>query len=230
LHAFQTGTLTNQGLDASQSQVEALTGIPNSSMGQELWGFIPTNSLPYLRCLAVPPPGGCHLYYNDLSPYITTMNETIQGPNGQPTTVTKTVLTGGMRLGGGSVTSTGNHCFNASGASNGQACTSSSNCTTAPYTSSCSGAILTNAPSDTCNPVQCTNPNTCYNPPGCIGLSSYYAIDITDAQNPILLWEFSHPLMGYSYSGPAVITKWSSKTSASGYQYYVMFLSGPTSG
>jgi len=199
-------------------------------MGQELWGFIPTNSLPYLRCLAVPPPGGCHLYYNDLSPYITTMNETIQGPNGQPTTVTKTVLIGGMRLGGGSVIATGNkYCFNATGASNDQACTSSSNCT-APYTSSCSSAYLINAPSDTCNPVQCNNPNTCYNPPGCIGLSSYYALDITDAQNPILLWEFSHPLMGYSYSGPAVITKWSSQTGASGYQYYVMFLSGPTSG
>ena len=230
LHAFQTGVLTNQGLDPSQSQVEALTGIPTASMGQELWGFIPTNTLPYLRCLAAPPPNSCHLYYNDLSPYITNMAVTSKDANGQPIQVTKTVLIGGMRFGGGSVTSTGNYCFNASGASNGQTCTSNSNCTTAPYTSSCSNAYLINAPSDTCNPVQCSDPTTCYNPPSCIGLSSYYALDITDAQNPILLWEFSHPLMGYSYSGPAVIHKWSSTTGPSGDQYYVMFLSGPTSG
>ena len=77
LHAFQTGILTTQGLPSSTSssthQIETLTGIPPSSMGQELWAFIPKNSLPYLRCLAAPPPSSCHLYYNDLSPYITSM-------------------------------------------------------------------------------------------------------------------------------------------------------------
>ena len=75
----------------------------------------------------------------------------------------------------------------------------------------------------------CSNPTTCYNPSSCTGLSSYYALDITDAENPILLWEFSHPFLGYSYSGPAVIHKWSNPTLLSGDQYYVMFLSGPTS-
>ena len=66
--------------------------------------------------------------------------------------------------------------------------------------------------------------------PSCTGLSSYYALDITDAQNPKLLWEFSHPFLGYTYSGPAVIHKWSNPTYQSGDQYYVMFLSGPTNG
>ena len=60
------------------------------------------------------------------------------------------------------------------------------------------------------------------------GLSSYYALDITDAQNPKLLWEFSHPFLGYTYSGPAVIHKWSDPSTLTGDQYYVMFLSGPT--
>jgi type IV pilus assembly protein PilY1 len=219
LHAFQTGVLSTAGLNASQSQVVELAGIATSSMGQELWAFIPQNSLPYLRCLAVPPPGSCHLYYNDLSPYITTMVS-----NG----VSKTVLIGGMRLGGGAVNSTGNYCFNGSGVSNGQPCTNNANCTTAPYNLSCSSAYVINAPSDTCTPVTCVNPATCNNPPGCTGLSSYYALDITDAQNPILLWEFSHPFLGYSYSGPAVIHKWSNPANLSGDQYYVMFLSGPT--
>jgi hypothetical protein len=219
LHAFQTGVLSTAGLNASLSQVVELTGIATSSMGQELWGFIPQNSLPYLRCLAVPPPGSCHLYYNDLSPYITTMVS-----NG----VSRTVLIGGMRLGGGAVNSTGNYCFNGSGVSNGQPCTQNSDCKTAPYNSSCSSAYVINAPSDTCTPVTCANPATCNNPAGCTGLSSYYALDITDAQNPILLWEFSHPFLGYSYSGPAVIHKWSNPANLSGDQYYVMFLSGPT--
>jgi hypothetical protein len=243
LHAFQTGTLSTTGMDPSKFQVTELTGIPTSSMGQELWGFIPTNSLPYLRCLAVPPPGSCHLYYNDLAPYITTMVS-----NG----VSKTVLIGGMRLGGGTM-STVNYCFNNSGMSNGQACSQSSDCTTAPYNASCSTNYYINAPSDTCSATLsstttlhtasnlCSNPATCYSPSpgtltGCTGLSSYYALDITDAQNPILLWEFSHPFLGYSYSGPAVIHKWSSAgnlngnppTGPNGDQYYVMFLSGPT--
>jgi type IV pilus assembly protein PilY1 len=232
LHAFQTGTLSTAGLNSAQYQVTELTGIPTPSMGQELWAFIPQNSLPYLRCLAVPPPG-CHLYYNDLSPYITTMVS-----NG----VSKTVLIGGMRLGGGAINSTtpGNYCFNSSGVSNGQPCSQNSDCTTAPYKSSCSSAYLINAPSDTCTPVTCADSTpcytNCYNPSSCTGLSSYYALDITDAQNPKLLWEFSHPFLGYSYSGPAVIHKWSNTgnpcanppISPSGDQYYVMFLSGPT--
>jgi type IV pilus assembly protein PilY1 len=70
LHAFKTGILDNSGLDASSHEVEKLTGIPTSDMGKELWAFIPKNSLPYLRCLAIPPPNSCHLYYSDLSPYI----------------------------------------------------------------------------------------------------------------------------------------------------------------
>ena len=68
--------------------------------------------------------------------------------------------------------------------------------------------------------LPCTDPTTCYNPTACTGLSSYYAIDITDAENPKFLWEFSHPLLGYSYSGPAVINR--------NGKYYVMFLNGPT--
>ncbi len=240
LHAFQTGTLSSAGLSAAQYQVTELTGIPTPNMGQELWAFIPQNSLPYLRCLAVPP-GTCHLYYSDLSPYITTMMvPNPNDPSGPP--IPKTILIGGMRLGGGTITSPtpGNYCFNSSGVSNGQPCSQNSNCTTAPYNSNCSSAYLINAPSDTCTPVKCADSTPCYtscsNPSSCTGLSSYYALDITDAQNPILLWEFSHPFLGYSYSGPAVIHKWSNTgdpcanppVSPSGNQYYVMFLSGPT--
>jgi type IV pilus assembly protein PilY1 len=226
LHAFKTGILTTNGMNPANYQVETFTGIPDTSMGTELWAFIPQNALPYLRCLAVPPPSNCHLYYNDLSPYITTMVA-----NG----VSKTILIGGMRLGGGSVTGpAAKYCFNGSGVSNGQTCTNTSNCTS-PYNVSCSSAYPTNVPADTCSGgvVTCSNPATCYgnvpqNPSSCTGLSSYYALDITDVENPKLLWEFSHPFLGYTYSGPAVIHKWTDPVHLTGDQYYVMFLSGPT--
>ena len=291
LHAFQTGVISTTGLNSSNFQVAELTGIPTSSMGQELWGFIPTNSLPYLRCLASQT--GCHLYYNDLSPYITTMNMSQQYCSNatsqtctqdsdctSPGTCTpslRTVLIGGMRLGGAAInptvpatycfnssgTTTGHtcsggttsgcpsgytsscsgQCLNSSGVPNGQKCSSVSNCTTAPYNAGCSTSsyYYINAPSDTCSNLSSlyssqqslcsdtSNSNsTKYNPSNCTGLSEYYALDITDAQNPKLLWEFTHPFLGYTYSGPAVIHKWSSTTGPSGDQYYVMFLSGPT--
>jgi type IV pilus assembly protein PilY1 len=53
----------------------------------------------------------------------------------------------------------------------------------------------------------------------CVGLSSYFALDVTDPTAPILLWEFSHPNLKFSYSGPAVINR-ANRT-------YVMLLSGP---
>lgn len=54
----------------------------------------------------------------------------------------------------------------------------------------------------------------------CIGLSSYFALDVTDPVNPKFLWEFSDPYLGFSYSGPAYITHSGKR--------YVMFVSGPT--
>jgi type IV pilus assembly protein PilY1 len=223
LHAIKTGVLTTNGMDPTKHQVETFMGIPDASMGTELWAFIPQNSLPYLRCLAVPPPSSCHLYYNDLSPYMATMVS-----NGVP----KTILIGGMRLGGGSIqaSSPANYCFSSAGLSNGQTCAQHSNCTTAPYNSSCSPAYPTNVPPDTCpgGVVTCANNATCYNPSNCTGLSSYYALDVTDPENPVLLWEFSHPFLGYTYSGPAVIHKFSDPVHLTGDQYFVMFLSGPT--
>ncbi|MFZ2446758.1 MAG: hypothetical protein WAW37_10400 [Syntrophobacteraceae bacterium] len=223
LHAFKSGIESNVGLNAGNHEVEKLIGIPTSDMGKELWAFIPRNSLPYLRCLAIPPPGSCHLYYSDLSPYLTRMN--VGGAS-------RIILIGGMRLGGAALDATGNkYCFDGSSPtpiSNGQTCGDVSTCLTPPYTASCTSSLHFNAPADTCGPVQCSDPNTCYNPPGCTGLSSYYALDITDVESPRLLWEFSHPMLGYSYSGPAVIHKWADPATKTGDRYYVMFASGPT--
>jgi hypothetical protein len=401
LHAFQSGALTTSGTGITTTTIAKLTSASSAPMGSELWAFVPTNSLPYLRCLA--PLNTCHLYYNDLTPYITTMtvdnDYCATGSSGSYSFTstpcdqdsacaggqvcvskgqqTKIVLIGGMRLGGGASgyyctnadhvssgwacnstdepcptgtksvpnyycnngsqtnsvkcvntancssyssypncgpatgqcqnsggttngyvcsgtsdcssynygTCTGKKCVNSAGKSNGKSCTSNSNCATYVYTTcaklapttavngycvdstgatgwqTCSSktdcttayagtftsdclpfstcSFISNIPSDTCSSSSLaslsssTNDGTAtsYTPPSsqnCTGLSSYYALDITNPNSPKLLWEYSNPLMGFSYSGPAVIHKWLNPTTMTGNQYDVMFLSGPT--
>jgi len=75
----------------------------------------------------------------------------------------------------------------------------------------CNGTECVIPPEDTCSDANSTS---------CVGLSSYFALDISDPENPQLLWEFKDPDLGFSYSGPAIVRK--------GSKYYVVFLSGPT--
>lgn len=58
-----------------------------------------------------------------------------------------------------------------------------------------------------------------------VGYSSYFALDITDQENPQLLWEFSDPALGFSTSGPVIF-----RTGESGKngRWFVLFASGPT--
>ncbi len=73
-----------------------------------------------------------------------------------------------------------------------------------------------------CSGSSCVNPppDTCASEDSCLGLSSYFALDITDPENPVFLWEFSHKDLGFSFSGPAVVKKENKN--------YVVFASGPT--
>jgi type IV pilus assembly protein PilY1 len=75
----------------------------------------------------------------------------------------------------------------------------------------CSDTNCINPPSDTCPDADSSN---------CAGLSSYFALDVTDPENPRFLLEFTNPNLGFSYSGPAFVT-YNSK-------HYVVFASGPT--
>ncbi|MBF0317469.1 MAG: hypothetical protein HQL04_04780, partial [Nitrospirae bacterium] len=74
----------------------------------------------------------------------------------------------------------------------------------------CGGTSTVNPPSDTC-----TDPTLA----SCVGMSSYFALDVKDPNNPKLLWEFADPALKFSYSGPAVINYANTK--------FVLFLSGP---
>ena len=79
LHAFKLGKKVPISLGYKIVQLEG------SGLGEELWAYIPSNVLPYLRYLKEP--DYCHLYYVDLTPFVFTYND-------------HKILIGGMRFGG----------------------------------------------------------------------------------------------------------------------------------
>ncbi len=163
LHAFKVGYLLIENL--GRKQLAKLCSSRDDclpyELGEELWGFIPKNVLPYLRYL--PDPDYCHMYFVDLTPYVFNYKD-------------RKILIGGMRLGG--------------------ACG--------------------------CDTSNCVKPptDTCPKDGECVGLSSYFALDITDPENPKFMWEFTDKDLGFSFSGPGIIKK-KNRT-------YVLFASGPT--
>ncbi len=80
----------------------------------------------------------------------------------------------------------------------------------------CSASGCVNPPPDTCPSPSDYNASS----NNCIGLSSYFALDITNATSPKFLWEFTRPDLGFTYSGPAFIKRDGN--------YYILFASGPT--
>jgi len=58
-----------------------------------------------------------------------------------------------------------------------------------------------------------------------VGYSSYFALDITDQENPQLLWEFSSPTLGFSTSGPVIFRAGNAGKNG---RWFVMLVSGPT--
>lgn len=157
LHAFRVGYLKDTGLAANIKAIfrNFFSGDTGTDkLGQEVWAYIPFNAFPYLKYLTNP--DYCHLYYNDLS--VRLIEASI---NGGPTSTRdknswKTLLIGGMRLGG--------------------AC----------------GSGGTPADPPTGTPIN-------------VGFSSYFAIDITDPENPVPLWEFSDDDMGYATTFPSIV-------------------------
>ena len=180
--------------------------LSGKNLGEEQWAYIPKNVLPYLKYFS--DPDYCHLCYVDISPYI--VDASIAKSAGCMETkaedCTKDSTSWRTVVIGG---------MGQGGASRDQA------------------GICNDA-----GGVDCVK-----SPLAGAGLSSYYALDITrqfDASEtpimPTLLWEFSHPELGYSTSGPVVIrinAKDSSKSppvpdiNKNG-NWYAVFASGPT--
>lgn len=177
LHAFRVGYLKDTGLAAGikalfknfvSSSDDGTIG-DSTQLGDEVWGYIPYNSFPYLKYLA--DPGYCHIYFNDLS--VRLVDASIGGNATDNRTVSswKTVLIGGMRFGG-----------------------------------ACNGG-------------------TPAIPLAGVGYSSYFALDITNPEIPVPLWEFSDPDLGYTTSFPSVLR--TGGTSKNG-DWYIAVGSGST--
>ena len=77
-----------------------------------------------------------------------------------------------------------------------------------------------------CNATTTCSGNCVQSPITGAGLSSYFAIDVTDP-TPTLLWEFSDEHLGFATSGPAIVKVGGSRGSTNG-KWYAVFASGPT--
>ena len=82
------------------------------------------------------------------------------------------------------------------------------------------GSGLGGACRTTCSTTECVQ-----TPVSGVGLSSYFAIDVTDPVNPVLLWEYSHEALGFATSGPAIVRIGPSSKNG---KWFVVFGSGPT--
>lgn len=196
LHAFKLGKLelpndshpdtcafgTND--KACLSNPAGYLGGSSVPIGQEMWAFIPKNVLTYLRYIL--DPDYCHIYSVDFTPYIFDASINID-----PTATGQLAACSDVAYSDywkciKSVNSwktiliggmrTGGACRKTGVACNG----STTDCVNTPKTD----------PGDSSKGL---------------GYSSYFALDVTDQNNPQLLWEFSDPALGFATTGPAVV-------------------------
>lgn len=199
LHAFYLGKLS---LFDEKNKKASITDPDGIGLGKEQWAFIPKNMLPYLRYMA--DTSYCHLYYVDATPYL--FDASIASPSGcsgsywdciKTADSWKTVLIGSMRFGG--------------------ACKDPTDSNADGRADSCTKDLNQN--------FSVTNDDCVITPSSGVGYSSYFALDITNPANPQVMWEFSHPDMGYSSSGPAVVRI---GDKAKNGRWFVVIGSGPT--
>ena len=178
LHAFRLGNLKLRPEDTEAKwPLTRKAVLHGSGIGEEIWSYIPRNALPYLRYLKeIQYP---HLYYVD----------------------------------GGSAIADVSIGDPASCAANGYwNCQKDFSSGTNWRTVLIGGMGLGGAsrpPGDACTEGAAGD---CVKSPGIgAGLSSYFALDVTGQVNdenvtaPRLLWEFSHPELGYATSGGAIV-------------------------
>ena len=220
LHAFQLGR-NYTGTSGYVSQIKNGDGsIPPIDLGKELWGFIPKGAVPFLKHLGNP--SYRHLYYVNSTPLIidAAINMPATGSYDAATFPqcstyvaqcpkqtkyvgedTPLITADDTKYAQLSQTSWRTVLVGSMGYGGA----------TRDSTATCTDCVKT--------PISGT------------GYSSYFALDVTDPSNPQLLWEFSHPRLGFSSVGPAILRiKDSNETSGNPMNghWYVVLASGPT--
>jgi type IV pilus assembly protein PilY1 len=152
----------------------------HDKIGEEVWSYIPYNAFPYLKYLA--DPDYCHIYYNDLT--VNLVDVSIASPagcsEGNPADCTRAQDSWKTILIGGMRF--------------GGACSS--------------GINPAGPPTETIGDGIGDDDGQCESGEACVttaGFSSFYALDITDPENPVPMWEFTDPDLGYAMTYPAVL-------------------------
>jgi len=204
LHAFDLGRLSSGTSARTLATLapKSELGETRADLGKEQWAFIPRNALPYLTYLKEH--DYRHLFYVDggVTLVDASIGDTATGGctkanywqcNKPDSVVTagndldpaknpwRTVLIGGMGLGGTTV-------------------------------ASCLAGGL-------CSVIDPATGSTQ------VGLSSYFALDVTDPDHPSLLWEFSNRDLGFATTGPAIVRIGDGKLNG---RWFAVFGSGPT--
>jgi type IV pilus assembly protein PilY1 len=240
LHAFELGTLDVSTANTSQKAIlcddtsgkgncEGTVASP-TTFGTEEWAFVPNNALPYLTYLTNT--NYCHLFYVDGPIYIfdASINKTANCQAANYYDCAKQTSIPGNQL---DLTHTtwqtvliGSMGMGGASVYNGGSCTAVSGVTTPQ----CVISPLTNG-----------------------GLSSYFALNVTEPLTPTLMWEFPNSnstspsnfssgsvsalgTVGFSMAGPAVIridstTGTSTNTvpiNTTNGHWFAVFASGPT--
>lgn len=201
LHAFSLGKITAKNKAYEKAAIAADGANP---LGSELWAYIPSNALPYLRYLA--DPNYEHIFTVDLTS--TLVDASIIGATSNPENEIRninswrTLLIGGMGLGGASRLVDGT-------------CASTTTVGSSNYADCVKTPINSAGIKD-------------------VGLSSYFALDVTTPTTPSLMWEFSRADLGFALLEPAIVkmngvtTIPDTKNSDTNGKWFAIFVSGPT--
>ncbi len=190
LHAFNFGVFQESWSGQNKRFEPArLVAASDADFGKERWAFIPKNVLPYLKYLTQD--NYCHIYSVDASPVI--FDAAINSPTG----------------------CTGNY-WECERETTYQTSSTSLDLSQTSWRTVLIGSLrfggACRGTTTVCADVSGDGQKDCVNTPvdvneggtlKSIGYSSYFALDITDQDNPELLWEFSRPDLGYSTAGPA---------------------------
>lgn len=204
LHAFKLGILDVSG--QTRNKKAQLSNVGAGNLGDEMWSFIPRSVLPYLKYYA--DPAYNHLYYVDNT--VTLTDASIHEVSSDPLTFP--------------ACSTAKYWECEKRTQYKLAKTEIDPDNTSWRTVLIGGMGLGGASrfwGDSCS----TATDCVQTPVPGIGLSSYFALDVSDQANPSLKWEFSHPDLGYTTSGPAIVRVGAKNKNG---RWFAVFGSGPT--
>ncbi len=199
LHAIKLG-VNSSGTTGYVAELKNADGTAASDLGKELWGFIPKNTLPYLKHMTNT--AYKHLYYVDSTPLLVDASIGVTKYNSGGTVLTcNSGLSGTAYFDCPRVTTKAT----VSGIP-----TVSYDISSDPVSGLSKGTSwrtvligsMGQGGASRDSTATCTD---CVKAPiADLGYSSYFALDVTKQDAPQLLWEFATPLLGYSTVGAAV--------------------------